>query len=122
LFFSIIKGTPAVLRRLLLALPLLAATVPAYAQNCDTSFTFHNLSSFTVNEFYFDRSANPNWTRDELGAGVLPAGRSQRFRAAYAGLYDFRAVLANGRAVELRRADICVITDVTLTDNGMTAR
>jgi hypothetical protein len=110
-------------RRLFLALTLLAAAaVPAYAQSCDSSFTFHNRSSVTVNEFYFDRSANPNWTRDELGAGVLPAGRSQRFRAAYAGLYDFRAVLANGRAVELRRADICVITDVTLTDNGMTAR
>ena len=112
------------LRRLLLALPLLAATalVPAHAQRCDSSFPFHNRSSTTVMEFYFDASRNPNWTRDELGAGVLAPGQSQRFRGANSGLYDFRAVLQGGRAVELRRADICVITDVTLTDSGMTAR
>lgn len=112
------------IRRLLLALPLLAATAvaPAYAQNCDTRFTFHNRSSTTVVEFYFDSSRNPNWTRDELGAGVLPAGQSQRFAARYSGNYDFRAVLQGGRAVELRQVDICRITDVTLTDNGMSAR
>jgi len=112
------------LRRLSLVLPLLAAiaAVPAHAQRCDTSFTFHNRSSRTVMEFYFDSSRNPNWTRDELGAGVLPAGQSQRFRAAQSGLYDFRAVFQGGGAAELRRVDICVITDVTLTDSGMSAR
>ncbi len=111
-------------RRALFALPLLAATAlaPAYAQNCDTRFTFHNRSSRTVMEFYFDSSRNPRWTRDELGAGVLPAGQSKRFAAAYSGNYDFRAVLDNGRAVELRQIDICRITDVTLTDQGMSAR
>lgn len=112
------------LRRLFLALPLLAATgfSTAQAQNCDTRFNFHNRSSVTVMEFYFDSSRNPRWTRDELGTGVLPAGQSRRFTAAFSGNYDFRAVLANGRAVELRQINICVITDVTLTDGGMTAR
>ncbi|MEI6162717.1 MAG: hypothetical protein WCP77_23045 [Roseococcus sp.] len=112
------------IRRLLLALPLLAAigAGSAHAQSCDTRFNFHNRSSTTVIEFYFDSSRNPNWTRDELGAGVLPAGQSKRFAAAYSGNYDFRAVLDGGRAVELRQVDICSITDVTLTDAGMTAR
>lgn len=112
------------IRRLLLALPLLAAALPApaEAQNCDTRFVFHNQSSFTVRELYFDASRNPNWTRDELGSGVLPSGQSRRFAAAYAGNYDFRAVLANGRAVELRRVNICQITTVTLTDSGLSAR
>lgn len=111
------------MRRVLLALPLLAAmgAVPAYAQ-CDTRFEFHNRSSNTVMEFYFDASGNPNWTRDELGDGVLPAGQGRQFRAAYTGNYDFRAVLDNGRAVELRQVNICTTSVVTLTDNGLTAR
>ncbi len=112
------------IRRIMLTLPLIAAigAGSAHAQNCDTRFNFHNRSSITVIEFYFDSSASPNWTRDELGAGVLPAGQSQRFTAARSGNYDFRAVLQGGRAVELRQVDICRITDVTLTDAGMTAR
>lgn len=111
------------IRRLLLTLPLLAsvAVAPAHAQNCDTRFEFHNRSSNTVMEFYFDSSANPRWTRDELGSGVLPAGQARRFAAAYSGNYDFRAVLDNGRAVELRQVNICRISIVTLTNRGMTA-
>jgi hypothetical protein len=111
-------------RRLLLALPLVAASAvaPAQAQRCDTRFEFQNLSSSTVMEFYFDSSSNPRYTRDELGSGVLPAGQSRRFSAAYTGLYDFRAVLQGGRRVELRQVNICVISVVTLTDRGMTAR
>ena len=112
------------LRRLILALPLLAASgfTTAQAQGCDTRFNFHNRSSVTVMEFYFDSSRNPRWTRDELGSGVLPAGQSRRFSAAYSGDNDFRAVLQNGQAVELRQVNICQITDVTLTNSGMTAR
>ncbi len=112
------------LRRLLLSLPLLVAfgVTSAEAQRCDTRFNFHNRSSVTVMEFYFDSSRNPRWTRDELGSGVLPSGQSRRFASAYSGLYDFRAVLQGGRAVELRQVDICRITDVTLTNSGLTAR
>jgi len=111
-------------RRLILALPLLAAigAGSAQAQQCDTRFNFHNRSSSEVIEFYFDRSSSPNFTRDELGAGTLPAGRSQRFTAAHPELYDFRAVLPGGRRVDLYRVNICAITDVILTDAGMTAR
>ena len=111
-------------RRALFALPLLtlSALAPAQAQNCDTRFNFHNRSSRTVTEIYFDRSSNPNWTRDELGADVLPSGRSRAFRAAYSGLYDFKAVFETGQSLELRQVDICRITDVTVTDRGMSAQ
>lgn len=112
------------IRRLFLTLPLLAAmgVGSAQAQQCDTRFNFHNRSSSTVVEFYFDRSSRPDFTRDELGAGVLPPGQSQRFTAAHPELYDFRAVLQGGRHIDLYRVDICRITDVTLTDAGMTAQ
>jgi hypothetical protein len=111
------------LRRLAFALPLLAAigATPAYAQ-CDTRFDFHNRSSRTVMEFYFDSSRNPNWTRDELGTGVLPPGQSRRFQTAYTGLYDFRVVWDNGRAVELRQIDICTTSSITVTDQGLRAQ
>lgn len=112
------------LRRILLALPLLAASglAPAQAQGCDTRFEFHNRSSRTVMELYFDASSNPNWTRDELGSGVLPPGQGRRFAAAYTGMYDFKAVLEGGRSVELRRVNICAISVVTLTDRGLSAQ
>ena len=111
-------------RRLILALPLLAAigAGSVQAQQCDTRFNFHNRSSSEVIEFYFDRSSRPDFTRDELGAGTLPAGQSLRFTAAHPELYDFRAVLPGGRRVDLYRVDICTITDVTLTDAGMMAK
>ena len=112
------------IRRLFLALPLLAAisASSAHAQQCDTRFNFHNRSSTTVVELYFDRSSRPDFTRDELGAGTLPSGQTQRFAANYSGLYDFRAVLQGGRRVDLYRVDICSVTDITLTDAGMTAQ
>jgi hypothetical protein len=108
----------------MLALPLLAASglAPAQAQGCDTRFDFTNSSSRTVMELYFDASSNPRYTRDELGSGVLPPGQTRRFRAAYSGLYDFRAVLEGGRRVEMRQVNICSITRVILTDNGLRAQ
>ena len=60
--------------------------------------------------------------RPRAGAGGLSAGQIQRFSAAQAGLYDFRVVLRDGWVVELRPVDICVITDVTLTGQGLSAR
>jgi hypothetical protein len=111
------------IRRRLFALPLLAisALAPAYAQSCDTSFVFVNSSSSTVNEFYFDPASSANYSRDELGSGVLAPGGSKNFRAANSGMYDFLAVLENGRRVEMRGRDVCVIRRVTLTNSGMTA-
>jgi hypothetical protein len=111
------------IRRCLFTLPLLAASAmaPAYAQSCDTSFVFVNSSSNTVNEFYFDPASSANYSRDELGSDVLPPGRSKNFRAANSGMYDFLAVLDNGRRVEMKGRDVCVIRRVTLTNSGMTA-
>ncbi len=114
----------AMIRRLFLSVPVLAAmaaAAPAQAQ-CDTRFDFHNRSGRTVMELYFDRSSNPNWTRDELGTGVLPNGQSRRFTAAYSGLYDFRAVLDNGQALEIRQVDICRITSVTASGGRLVAQ
>ncbi len=114
------------LRRLALAIApavaLLAASVPARAQRCDTRFDFINQSSRTVNEFYFDRSSRPDFTRDELGQNVLPPGRQMRFAAMYSEPYDIRAVLDNGRRFDLYRINICSITRVVLTDQGLSAK
>ncbi len=116
------------LRRLALAIApaaaLLAASAlaPAHAQRCDTRFDFVNQSSRTVNEFYFDRSSRPDFTRDELGQNVLPPGRQMRFAAMYSEPYDIRAVLDNGRRFDLYRINICSITRVVLTDQGLSAK
>jgi hypothetical protein len=114
------------LRRLALALApavaLVVAAAPVHAQRCDTRFDFVNESSRTVNEFYFDRSSRPDFTRDELGRNVLPPGRSMRFAAMYSEPYDLRAVLDNGQRFDLYRINICSITRVVITDRGLVAK
>jgi hypothetical protein len=123
------------LRRGLLAFPLLgglAACVPQpqtvyvqqaapLARSCDTSFRVVNASSGTVERLYFSHSSLGGWGADQLGASVLPPGRSAGYRAANAGSYDFRVVWAGGRASELRGVNICAASTITVTNYGLRA-
>lgn len=117
----------------LAALGGLAACAPAQPQavlihqaaapagSCDTSFRVANASSGTVERLYFSHSSLNGWGADQLGASVLPPGRSTGYRAANPGAYDFRVVWASGRAAELRRVNICAASTITVTDYGLRA-
>ncbi len=111
-------------RRIMLALPLLAATAaaPAFAQGCDTRFSIANQSSAVVEQFYFGPSSNPNWGADQLGRNVLPQGRSLNYQAARGGMYDFKVIWSNGRTAEIRQVDICRASRITVTDRGLIAQ
>lgn len=106
------------------ALALLGMTVaaPAFAQ-CDTRFSLRNESRVTVQEFYFNPSANSNWGPDRLGNAVLEPRQSMNFNpGGRGGNYDFRIVWSNGEAAELRRVNICEASTIVATNRGAEAR
>jgi hypothetical protein len=90
---------------------------PAKGDKWDRRVAIINGTNVVVNNFYASNIARKNWEGDRLGNRVLRPGQS--FTANIddgtgACLFDFRAVLANGRAVEARRVDVCRITSWTI--------
>jgi len=110
------------IRRILLATALAAGFAGAASAQCDRRFTLNNQSGSTVNEFYFGSSAQPAWGVDQLGADVLPAGRSSSFETRSPGRNDFRVVWANGATAELMGVDICSTSEIVATRGRLAAR
>jgi len=105
------------LRRLLpiaaLALPLLAATAPAKAQ--DPSFRLNNSTGQTINEVYVSSSQQRDWGADLLGAGVLLNGNTLTIRIRDGQcLNDIRVIYASGRSQEWLQRNTCQITDINI--------
>ena len=93
------------MRRLLLALALLAAAPwPALAQE-DPSFNLVNRSGRTILELYASSSRDSNWGPDRLGADVLPDGRTFAVRLQPTGgcVSDIRVTFQDGAPPEERR-------------------
>jgi hypothetical protein len=110
------------IRRFILAALLATGAVGTAQAQCDTSFTLVNQSGVTVNEFYFGSSAQRSWGVDQLGANVLPNGRTMNFRARNAGNNDFKVVWANGEFAELMQVDICRTSQIVAGPRGLSAR
>jgi hypothetical protein len=83
----------------------------------DRRVTIVNGTSVVVSRLHASNISRKNWGQDILGKGVLRPGKA--FLANIddgtgACLFDFRAVLANGRAVEQRRVNVCQIRSWTV--------
>lgn len=110
------------LRRFLLALPLLAAGFAGSANaQCDTTFTLVNRSGETIEQFFFNHARNPNWGPDRLGNGVLPSGMQRVYRPARGGEFDFRVVWSGGASAEMRNINICRTSNIVATRRGIRA-
>lgn len=103
-------------------LALVTGAAGAARAQCDTTFTLENRSGIQINELYFSSSRNSEWGNDRLGQNVLAAGASVRYQPRPGGAYDFRVVFANGRAVERRNVDLCSVSTVTVTAQGISAQ
>jgi hypothetical protein len=110
------------LRRLLLALALTSGLSSVAQAQCDRRFTLNNQSGSTINQFFFGSSAQRNWGADQLGANVLPNGRSVRYETRHSGRNDFKVVWANGQTAELMNIDICATSEIVATPRGIVAR
>jgi hypothetical protein len=76
-----------------------------------------NGTNGVVDRFYATPVGVGNWGRDRLGNRVLRPRQTLTIDfddGARSCLFDFRAVLAGGRAVEARRVDVCSISTWTV--------
>jgi hypothetical protein len=67
--------------------------------------------------FYASNTKRRSWEEDILGNSVLPASRSVMINiddGSGACMFDFRAVLSNGRVVEAYGMNVCRITSWTV--------
>lgn len=112
------------MRRLFLAAAALAVIAPfaADAQQCDTRFQMVNQTNQPVREIYIDSSALPQYTVDRLGQNVLQPGQTFNVTPQQAGMYDVLVVMQNNARAELRQVDVCRISVINITNNGLQAQ
>jgi hypothetical protein len=76
----------------------------------DRRMVIVNESRLVIREFYATNSGVNRWGRDLLGQSVIRPGQRYVFNfddgTGYC-LFDFRAVLENGRAIERYRVNVC---------------
>jgi hypothetical protein len=76
-----------------------------------------NDTNVTLTRFYASNANRRSWEEDILGSSVLPAGRSVMINIddrTGACMFDFRAVLSNGRVIESYGMNVCRITSWTV--------
>ena len=102
-----------------LSIATLAFTLstPDIAAAQDRRVRIINGTNTTVTRFHASNTNRRNWEEDILGSSVLPAGRSVMINiddGSGTCMFDFRAVLANGRTVEAYGMNVCRITSWTV--------
>ena len=115
------------MRKALIAISVAVAvvTVPsaglAAPDGKNRKVTVENLSSQTVRELYASPITATTWEEDLLGQRTLAAGQSisanidNGTNECY---YDLKAVLADGRAMEQRKVNVCAANKWVIGDSG----
>jgi len=112
------------LSALLLLAPLACAPArPAgdSAAVCDPRFRVVNASALPVERFFFSPAQLNAWGADQLGDRMLPPGRSLGYQAANPGTYDFKVVWSNGQEAELRGVNLCLASNIVITNGTLNA-
>jgi hypothetical protein len=100
----------------------ITAVPPAQAQRCDTNLRVVNNSRSNVTRIYYNPSTISSWGPDRLGGQVLRPGQSIVFRLGNEVPHDFRVVWRGNEAAEARHTDICRISAVLITEDGLRVR
>lgn len=101
------------MRRMILALALLAAAVAATPAQAQNRFFLVNQSAETIQEAYVSSSRVTNWGPDILGQGVLPSGNRVWVTPTFGDcILDVRVVYAGGRSEERRGLNACSISTI----------
>jgi hypothetical protein len=102
---------------LFLATLAFGLSTPDIAAAQDRRVRIINGTKVTVTHFYASNTKRSSWEEDILGNSVLPAGQSVMINiddGSGACMFDFRAVLANGRRVEAFGMNVCRISSWTV--------
>jgi len=103
------------------ALILVSGTATAAPDGKNRKVTVQNISTQTVRELYASPITATIWEEDLLGQRTLTAGQSisanidNGTNECY---YDLKAVLANGKAVEQRKVNVCAASKWVIGDSG----
>jgi hypothetical protein len=103
------------------ALISVSGTASAASDGKNRKVLVQNLSSQTVRELYASPITATTWEEDLLGQRTLGAGQSisanidNGTNECY---YDLKAVLANGKAVEKRKINVCAVSKWVIGDSG----
>ena len=98
---------------LFLATLAIALSMPDITAAEDRRVRIVNNTNVTLTRFYASNTKRGSWEEDILGSSVLPAGKSVMINiddGSGACMFDFRAVLSNGRIIEAYGMNVCRIT------------
>ena len=110
------------IRRAFLSIAFLAMAATAASAQCDPRFQMVNITDQPVREIYIDSSALPAYTVDRLGANVLAPGQTFNVTPSQGGLYDIKVIWMNNQEAELRQVNVCQVSRVNVTPNGLQAQ
>lgn len=103
------------------ALISLSGAASAAPDGKNRKVTVQNVSSQTVRELYASPITATTWEEDLLGQRTLTAGQSISANidnGTTECYYDLKAVLANGKAVEQRKVNVCAASKWVIGDSG----
>lgn len=103
------------------ALVVLSAGASAAPDGKNRKVTVENLSSQTVRELYASPITAKTWEEDLLGQRTLTAGQSISANidnGTTECYYDLKAVMANGKAIEQRKINVCAATKWVIGESG----
>jgi hypothetical protein len=98
-----------------------AGTAHASTDGKNRKVKVQNLSSQTVRELYASPITATIWEEDLLGQRTLTAGQTidanidNGTNECY---YDLKAVMANGKAIEQRKINVCAVSKWVIGDSG----
>ena len=104
-------------RCLLLTILAVSLFAPDSASAQDRRVRIINASNVTMNSFYASNTQRKNWEEDILGNSVLRPGQSAVINindGTGACMFDFRAVMVDGRKVESYGMNVCQISSWTV--------
>src|SRR4051812_8570202 len=104
------------------AVALLMVSNPAVAADGkNRKVLVENISTQTLRELYASPVTAKTWEEDLLGQRTLTPGQSISANIDNGTTecnYDLKAVLANGKAVEQRRINVCAASKWVIGDSG----
>jgi hypothetical protein len=120
------KGREAMRKAIVLiaaaiAMAGVAAPAGAAPDGKNRKVTVQNISTQTVRELYASPITATTWEEDLLGQRTLTAGQSISANidnGTTECYYDLKAVLANGKAVEQRKVNVCAASKWVIGDSG----
>src|SRR4051812_12790333 len=105
------------------ALVSVSGTATAAPDGKNRKVTVQNISTQTVRELYASPITATTWEEDLLGQRTLTAGQSISANidnGTTECYYDLKAVMANGKAWEHRKVNVCAANKWVIGDAGET--